>query len=285
MKKLFILLGVIMFCILSLGCNKENLEYLDRDNEDVQRIIKLESQNSDSGIMKDIPPNNLYTYAIYMNFDLFILDIKEENFYYVCAYGSDNLKNTRNKFIKMSFVKYNKDEMILEKIKNKSLKFVYVIFDSYITKDIISKEDYNVYKKYYKKINYNFENLQTVDLVSNKYIIWSIKSSLKSSEFYITDSILMSCYPIDDTDKENLQVVFPKGTYENGVYRSLKDELGPLYERLIEHVVDNDRFRETKCNKKGECYVIEKFGINIDVFAEEILKEINKEHVYNSCLE
>ena len=92
MKKLFILLGVIMFCILSLGCNKENLEYLDRDNEDVQRIIKLESQDSDSGIMKDVPPNNLYTYAFRFataNKEItYVSDnsgtIKNENEWFIC---------------------------------------------------------------------------------------------------------------------------------------------------------------------------------------------------------
>ena len=235
MKKItsiLLIMTIILSCFALVGCDNINplsLEGYSCVNDDdwtlIRRITPNPNSNHKNGYSDyEYPLQHNLFYAIDVlksDYNTFYLArISKNDYYFLCGYESYFHPDWIYSVFKDSYspeiydwYKVDKLENIENKINNSNLRYVYVVFDFLIEKDVINNIDLNYHYKYYLKLDVNSINGVSIgDLITQESVLLLESTDLIQTNNYpyYTWYDLGSDYwlHVDANDKKYLSVKY-----------------------------------------------------------------------------
>ena len=206
MKKLILsIVLVLLLCTKLVSCGTNDplsIEgYSPIDNDDLRLLnsISFESNSNATKIQSDydIPPVqpsfwNAFESIRQGDKTFYLTKILESNYYFLCGYDDFfslrwmrfNSKDLRSNEI-CDWYKVDKLENIERKIGVSKLKYLYIVFDCNIEKDIINQKDINYYCRFYTEIDISTMEKLNIDNIikENGFILLESPDIYKQVDF------------------------------------------------------------------------------------------------------
>lgn len=270
---------------------KTQLEKIDKEtNEDIKNITTLLQESS--GFRMTFTMDNKIRGTQHNGTSFYMCEINDKQYDIICAYIDEKDYDcdifSDDYYSKLTWYKCSSKTPIMKNMDGQKLTVLFIVFDVFVSYDIINDKECNYKFKYYKMMNKKIHenanelyiNLDNFKLDYINLIIWKSKDFIESKNYYSYHSHFLKDYDLDlgyeiRSNSEGMKrVVFNNASIViNGIVENHIDHrFGESYQYFSELLTDEEDFEKIVYS---EYYIIrKKVSINIEEFIK-LVKEIN----------
>lgn len=296
MNRVFIVSISLMFIMCLLGCNDikgKDYSYLQKDNEDIQRIIKMESAKE---LEMTYTFEHKIRYIINNNYTFLLASLKNKKSNIICGYINEELYTPKrlrdDSYIKktkyydsVKWVTYNNTSDIKKYVDGLVISDAFIVYDFLLEKDLVYNVEYNKNLRYYHDITHDVSLKLNNDyqisekLTFNEILLWAPLNHFETNGFYFNDYFVKVALNIIKEETQDVYVIFNKlieFSDKKEIVYLLEEELNIYYDILSSKTIDDKSLDEKILNDDSTFYVYKKTKLKFD-YIIDIIKEGQRE--------